>query len=372
LQDLFRLDYQEGDFILSGYISKPTLLKGTRQWQIFNINSRVIVNRMLNKAVDVAYQTLIPQGSFPLVFLDLITPKSFIDVNVHPQKMEVKFQDDRAIFHLIHNGIRSVLTTPATVSDRSTTFYNYPPQQKTQYFQDNLIHQNSTNVIFRDGQSTNYDISATEYSNSPDENCDRIIEEPRNESDTASLAPMGQVANCYIIAKGGEDLYIIDQHAAHERLLFEKLSAKTIDIPLQTLLIPVLIELDPLEVRQVEEILPLFINLGFELDWAGPTVLRLTELPCDLAPQEAKTFIQQILSIVSQLKTPTPADLRLAVIESSACHMAVRSGQALNHHQLKALLDELSASPLPYTCPHGRPTIIRFTPSDLGRLFKRT
>ncbi len=191
-------------------------------------------------------------------------------------------------------------------------------------------------------------------------------------ADTLSLVPLGQVGDCYIVARGADGLYIIDQHAAHERILYERLSAASGRIPVQTLLVPLFLDLDNREATLVSEHGDVFRDLGFTLEQVGPTSFRLTEMPADVPPGEARDFLHDILVLLEGRTAPSAAELRHACLQTAACRAAVKAGDSLTMRQIQALLQELAATPLPYTCPHGRPAIVRFAPDDLAKLFKRT
>ena len=185
------------------------------------------------------------------------------------------------------------------------------------------------------------------------------------------LKALAQFGRCYILASDGESLFIVDQHAAHERLMFDKLAKKQNSTSFQTLLIPLLLDLDQLEANAAETFSAELAGLGFGFDWIGPGSIRISELPVHIPDSEASCLFRQLLSSALALKTPDIEAFRQIWIETAACHMAVRSGQNLNLPQMQALLDEMGQSERPYTCPHGRPTTIRFTETDLARLFKR-
>ena len=385
LQQLFPLNYSEGEIRISGYAARPSIRKGSRQWQCFTVNRRVIGSRMLNRAVDTAYQTLLPIGSYPLIALQIEVPSSQIDVNVHPQKAEVKFQDERIIFRAMHAALKEVLAAPEHPSEVSAAFDHmaYRPQYRNSYVQEALP------VMERFAHSATERLPGTEIKSEVVGPCiesnsekvsaqleeDRDIGEPlppANKSQVQTgMTVLAQFARCYILASDGDSLYIVDQHAAHERLLFELLSQKQAPSAFQTLLIPLVVDLDPLEVQAAETYATELSALGFSIDWVGPGAVRISELPTHLPPQEAEGLFHQILSSVLTLKTPDMESFRQLWIETAACHMAVRAGQLLIQPQMQGLVDDLMKTERPYTCPHGRPTLIRLTEKDLAKLFKR-
>lgn len=406
---LFPVDYNDAGIHITGFTARPSIRKGTRQWQSFSINRRVIGSRMINRAIDTAYQNLLPSGSYPLVVLQLDISASFVDVNVHPQKTEVKFQDERAVFRAVHSALKQTLTLPQTATELAAAFDHsfYHSAIQPNYIQESLPVQQD-----RDGGRTEPDLTdhTANFNNWGQQvPCIRYVEdgqadgirqgyaisqsslsadsviEPQNfpqftsrqqNADFAGtnatyLQALAQFKLCYILATDGNCLYIIDQHAAHERIMFDILSRQQSPTSFQTLLIPLILDLDPLEVHAAEAHADDLAGLGFVFDWIGPSNVRLSELPTHIPPEEAAVLFRQILSAALNYKLPDMESLRKAWIETAACHMAVRAGQSMNRQQMQGLLDDLIKTERPYACPHGRPTLIRLTDQDLAKLFKR-
>ena len=374
---LFAVDHTEADIRISGFAARPSVRKGSRQWQTFTVNRRVIGSRMLNRAVDTAYQTLLPNGCYPLVSLHIEIAAQQIDVNVHPQKAEVKFQDERVLFRAIHAALKNVLYAPEHPTEAAAAFdhANYRPAYQSSYVQESLPSLEASH------RPTSFSWTRTETgaekpeSTAPD--APTVTTEPVVAAEvpatqaTPKLTALCQFRQCYILASDGDCLYIVDQHAAHERILFDLLSSQQSPAHFQTLLIPDVLDLDPLEVQAAESFAAELAGLGFIFDWVGPTSVRLSELPTHIPPSEARSLFRQILSAAQSYKVPDIEALRKLWIETAACHMAVRFGQNLNQQQMQGLLDDLLKTPRPYSCPHGRPTLIRFSEQDLAKLFKR-
>lgn len=374
---LFAVDHTEADIRISGFAARPSVRKGSRQWQTFTVNRRVIGSRMLNRAVDTAYQTLLPNGSYPLVSLHIEIAAQQIDVNVHPQKAEVKFQDERVLFRAIHAALKNVLYAPEHPTEAAAAFdhANYRPAYQSSYVQESLPSLEASH------RPTSFSWTRTETgaekpeSTAPD--APTVTTEPVVAAEvpatqaTPKLTALCQFRQCYILASDGDCLYIVDQHAAHERILFDLLSSQQSPAHFQTLLIPDVLDLDPLEVQAAESFAAELAGLGFIFDWVGPTSVRLSELPTHIPPSEARSLFRQILSAAQSYKVPDIEALRKLWIETAACHMAVRFWQNLNQQQMQGLLDDLLKTPRPYSCPHGRPTLIRFSEQDLAKLFKR-
>ena len=187
-----------------------------------------------------------------------------------------------------------------------------------------------------------------------------------------SIIPIGQVDLTYIIAQDLKGLYIVDQHAAHERILFDKLSAMADGIPSQQLLVHQLLSFDEKESGLVEENKDLFAKLGFQMEACGDKEYRLMEVPADVPLSEAEDIIREILTALGEMHETTAREIRQACLATTACRAAIKAGEELNLRQMEILLEELSHTAFPYTCPHGRPTILKFSTEDLAKMFKRT
>lgn len=188
----------------------------------------------------------------------------------------------------------------------------------------------------------------------------------------SGFLPMGQVASCYILAKKGDDLYIIDQHAAHERVRYDKLCKSSESIPMQSILIPQYSEATDDEMNLVEEERETLLDLGFDVELGGPTKIKLVGAPVDLVESKAFEILHYIFSYLHEHQQPTKAQLRHEMLAYASCRGAIKAGHNLNMYQMTTLIEDLFSTEKPYVCPHGRPTIIKFTPDELGKLFLRS
>ena len=221
----------------------------------------------------------------------------------------------------------------------------------------------------------------TEFVEEKNSVAENVAEEiPAEKNFTDKLQPIGQVALCYIVAQSENDLYLIDQHAAHERILFDKLSSYAGSIPAQQLLIHRILHFDSRESLVVEKYLELFAELGFGMELAGQNEFRLMEIPADASDADAEEMMREIISSLpedsnfadEERRADISRNIRQSVLAITACRAAIKAGQKLGEKQMQILLDDLSKTPNPYTCPHGRPTIIKFSADDLAKMFKRT
>ena len=192
------------------------------------------------------------------------------------------------------------------------------------------------------------------------------------DGDDDVFIPLGEVADCFIIAKKGQDLYIVDQHAAHGRIRYDTFCKRVERMPSQQLLTPEFVEVDSDDMTLLLERQDVFADLGYTYSEAGPTTLRVEEVPADLQTSDIADSLKDICLLLHDQKEPDKAMVRHRSLAYLSCHGAVKAGDSLNIRQMKQLLDDLFHTEKPYVCPHGRPTIIRFTPKELAHLFKRT
>lgn len=226
-----------------------------------------------------------------------------------------------------------------------------------------------------------FDAVPKEYTSYTKEDIERFkslshdIREQDNEERTiqnSGFLPMGQVASCYILAKKGDDLYIIDQHAAHERVRYDKLCKSSESIPMQSILVPQYSEATDDEMNLVEEERDTLLDLGFDVELGGPTKIKLVGAPVDLVESKAFEILQYVFSYLHDHQQPTKAQLRHEMLAYASCRGAIKAGHNLNMYQMTTLIEDLFSTEKPYVCPHGRPTIIKFTPDELGKLFLRS
>lgn len=372
------LAYEDDDLKLAGFVTKPNILKSYRGWQTFIINGRVVDNRTIAKAVDEAYKSLISKTGYPLAVVIIEVPPNSIDVNVHPQKTELKFEDEGKIFKATYRAVREAVEGKDDTPEHDLTEIAATPDT-THFEQLNLIEDVAESKPPKPERKPkpkdDYDLEETlPIADEPFKPKEVSTPKPPPKK-TFELEPIGQVARCYIVAQSGNDLYIVDQHAAHERILFDRLSSYAERIPAQGLLIHRVIKFDSREAELIEQNLNVFAELGFTLEPSGEREFRLIEVPLDAADTDAENLLRAILKEI--LDGMNDADdiakrIRQATLAMTACKAAIKAGQELNFRQMEILLNELSTTPHPHTCPHGRPTIIKFTSGDLAKMFKRT
>ena len=418
--ELLKVDFTGTDVKITGYIGKPTLLKGTRQWQTFMVNGRIINNRMMSKAIDHAYQSQVPKSGFPFAVLMVEVDTHTIDVNVHPQKSEIKFSDDSVIYKAMYKALTDALTKPMSAKPQQaldllpdselavfkpvgqgiiTDGMPLPKQQsvpkpapvqqpKPAYadiFKTAPAHESQPEPV----QSEVW--KQVEYTYTPpktepvytinevreefkkqDEVGANVIGFTDTNNETESIWPIGQVDKTFIIAQSEDTLYLIDQHAAHERILYDKFVNAHNNIPAQTMLMPLYIDVTAHDTEIIEKHREDFSRLGVDIEPAGEALLRVSSLPADIKADGAEDFIREITKMLSEMKNISPSDLRQNMLHMMACKAAIKAGEVLNMRQMRQLIIDLCNTEHPFTCPHGRPCMIEISSAELYKMFKRT
>lgn len=408
-KEVFPVTYENENFTIHGFVGKPSLLKSTRAWQTCIVNRRVIHNAVVFKAIENAYHAMLPKSGYPFALLYVETDPATIDVNVHPAKTEIKFADEqqmyRAVYHCIITALMSrekpeQIATPVNLSTRQIE--KAMPTKEVENRQGSFTFSTprdggfSTEVRKNNGGSLEHGYVPVQRQDKPytpephvkayaagEENPFSAVREELSESvkehsvihfdgDEDVFIPLGAVANCYIVAKKGEDLYIIDQHAAHERVRYDKFCKRTESMPSQQLLTAEFVEADSSDMQLFSEKEEVFRDLGYIYTEAGPTTLRMEAIPADLPTSHIADSLQEICHILHESPQTDKATLRHSSLAYLSCHGAVKAGDTLNIREMKELLEALFHTETPYVCPHGRPIIVRFTPGELAKLFKRT
>ena len=408
-KEVFPVTYENENFTIHGFVGKPSLLKSTRAWQTCIVNRRVIHNAVVFKAIENAYHAMLPKSGYPFALLYIETDPATIDVNVHPAKTEIKFADEqqmyRAVYHCIITALMSrekpeQIATPVNLSTRQIE--KAVPAKEVENRQGSFTFSTprdggfSTEGRKNNGGSLEHGYVPVQRQDKPytpephvkayaagEENPFSAVREELSESvkehsvihfdgDEDVFIPLGAVADCYIVAKKGEDLYIIDQHAAHERVRYDKFCKRTESMPSQQLLTAEFVEADSSDMQLFSEKEEVFRDLGYIYTEAGPTTLRMEAIPADLPTSQIADSLQKICHILHESPQTDKATLRHSSLAYLSCHGAVKAGDTLNIREMKELLEALFHTETPYVCPHGRPIIVRFTPGELAKLFKRT
>ena len=374
-QSLLPLEFEDEDIKLWGFVSKPSAIRSSRSWQTFIVNGRIIASRAIAKAIDNAYHALIPKSGYPLIALNIEVPQHTIDVNVHPQKTEMKFEDESRIFKAVYKAVLDAVRPKGQVGQlgQLAAQADHVQQHVEKGLQELNFGQSVMNFPLREEKpAMTWQEGTIALAQDKSVKSVQSVVDEEEKLPTAGMIPIGQVDDTYIIAQDEDSLYIVDQHAAHERVLFDRFSAQAEHIPSQQLLVHLILDFTTHESQIIEENLELLAGLGFGLEPSGPNQFRLMEVPADVPSSQAEEFIREVLASMEELHRPTAAELRQAVLATTACKAAIKAGFKLNYRQMEILLQELNDTAMPYTCPHGRPTIIKFSSDELAKMFKRT
>lgn len=368
-QNLLPLRLEQKFLSISGFISPPTVNTSARNQQYFFVNSRCVRHRTLNHAINAGYDTLLPKGNFPQVFIFYNISPELVDVNVHPAKREVRFSNEGAIHELTVKAIKNALSHSTIIPDlKEKTTYEIP------------LASNSIGAVLDFPQPQNENLF--QENKSPTVTYTNRSKAPVNSISLGEIYVLGQADNAYIVATSQTGLFIIDQHAASERVMYEKLQDeyKRRAIQSQKLLIPINLELDAASKQILLNHGKLLEQLGWEVEEFGATSVLIRALPAVLEKTGNRQFILDIIRELNQLQNikenPTSTEVNNTVLDNiiklSACHAALRVGDEMELPEISNLVKSLTSTKVPFSCPHGRPTIIRLSKDELNKRFGRS
>jgi DNA mismatch repair protein MutL len=351
---------QEDDLSLEGFISPISITRATRRDITFFVNGRWVQDPALSSALMQAYHTLLMVGRFPAAALFLHINPEGVDVNVHPAKAEVRFRNQDTIFSVVQRGVRRALLASSPVPNLQPTRWDYNQPQPPLVSPD---WQMAADASQQSEPETSIGMEMPSTS-------------PQPPVFSAGVLPLlrlvGQIGATYLVAEAPDGLYLIDQHAAHERILFERMMGQTAGtLAAQTLLQPEMVELPPQASRMISEQLPILKQFGFDIEPFGAHVYRIRAIPVILAGLHPAAALQVLVEDFEEDETPLQ-DQREAKLIARVCkRAAVKAGQILSVEEQKALLLDLEGCRSPRTCPHGRPTMIHLSIDLLERQFGR-
>lgn len=357
---LMPLDFSEKDLAIDGFISDLSLSRSSRKDITLFVNGRWVQDPTLTAAVIRAYNTMLMVGRYPVVVLFLSVPTHLVDVNVHPTKAEVRFREQDQVFNGVQRAIRRGLLAYTPIPDLNSL--NLWGKQTTETIP-TQFDQNFE--VVPDGSASNSPLPLSSEAEAK--------QEPLPSSHLPLLRLVGQVASTYLIAEGPDGLYLIDQHAAHERVLFDQMmaQARASMIPSQRLVEAVAIELSPDKAGILEANLETMNSLGFEIETFGPNTFLLRSIPTIVERGDPKDAILAVVDAFEEDETPLEHEIQAKIAGRVCKRMAIKGGQAMTEIEQRTLLLSLEASQSPRTCPHGRPTMIHLSADLLERQFGR-
>ena len=361
---------ENDDYYVSGYISYPEATKSNRNSITTLVNGRVIKNNELNKLIVECYHTYIPKDKYPIIVLNIDVDPILIDINIHPTKMDIKFSKMDSLKELVEKLITERLKELTLIPNISVRDNSSVSEVRTQ------IKEEITEEVKKE-QDKKYETiqldftiqeEKKEYNELPFE-----VEE-KEEYRIKEMIPRGIVYLTYIIAENEDGMYVIDQHAAAERINYEKYlhEMSTTEVNITDLLVPIKIELPTNEYLIIKENIPMLKGFGFDLDEFGTNTFIIRSHPTWLPVGYEEQAIKKILDIVSVNEEFSREKFIEKAAITMACRMSIKANDYISYDDQVWLLDTLRKTKNPFTCPHGRPTIITYTKYDLEKLFKRS
>ena len=360
---------EEVGFRLSGYISPVALTRSNRREITLFINGRWVQDTPLTAALLQSYHTLLMVGRYPLAALFLEIPPEEVDVNVHPAKAQVRFRNPDKVFSFIQRSARRTLLAYVPVSQgvAENRWRTAPSGHRQVNPEWDLAHDPHLQLA-GDAEAGSLDRQPS----STLQASQQAVQIP-SPAQIPLLRLVGQIGATYLVAEGPDGLYLVDQHAAHERVLFEKLMAQheNKEVLSQALLTPAVVELAPASARLLEGQLAVLEHLGFQIEPFGSNTFQVRAMPALFARAEPSAALRALVEDFEEDETPLQHEIEARIAGRVCKRMAVKAGQVLNPEEQRALLNDLETCISPRTCPHGRPTMIQLSVDMLERQFGR-
>jgi DNA mismatch repair protein MutL len=400
---------EPGEVRVHGFVSKPEIQKLNRSSIYIFVNQRLIRDRLVQHAIIEAYRNILPPTVFPVVLLFLELPTAEVDVNVHPSKTEVRFRQQSVIHDFVRDSVRAALmkarpapqfaaeigarptATPALssaarassapVSGQWRELYapagdftlrapELPPESQRLHFEGGIAVEGTAAVAVARFPRQSY---------AGGDSCGNVLPEPEAETESSlaslsTLKPLGQIRNSFILAVNEDGLWIVDQHVAHERVLFEKIlhqrAAERVEC--QRLLLPMIVELTPAQQAVFTEIADELRRNGFDLEPFGSRTVAVKLSPAGVEASQVEHMLHELLDqFASEEQALNMEKARGRIAASIACHAAIKVNMPLEQNKMEWLLAELAKTECPMSCPHGRPVVLRYSVKDIQRAFKR-
>ena len=393
---LIEIKNSNDDYDIRGFICKPEILKSNRYHMTTIVNGRVIRNNDLNRAINDAYYTYKPDSKYPIVVINIETDPTLIDVNIHPTKQDIKFSKQDQLYNLITKTIKDALyqnlLLPSAMERLKATNDVISKEEINSIIEDKITLENKSTMdntsngnysLHTDALLAQGEFNFNVFEDTVEYNAKEKIKEnpeidsqqqPENKIKSLNLHPIGAINLTFIVAQGDDGLYLIDQHAAHERINYEKVlkyfqEEKIITTPL---LVPLPIELTPTEFILVQKNLELLKSMGFVLEEFGLNTFVFKEHPIWFKEGFEEEGLRRVIDMIIQSGANFDVmKFRDRAAAMLACKMSIKANMSISLEVMQHLLDDLALCDNPYNCAHGRPTIINFSSYDLNRMFKR-
>ncbi|PHS73836.1 MAG: DNA mismatch repair protein MutL [Cycloclasticus sp.] len=373
VEQSLEIDVINGDLALQGWVGLPTYSRSQADMQFFYVNSRLIRDKLINHAVRLAYQDVLFHGRHPVYVLYLTIDPTLVDVNAHPAKLEVRFRESKAVHDFVYRRIKQLLSDTRPVDHYSVKTIQ-PPLDVTNVHYDDMQQQHMPLTIAE--PSSNY--AGNSSYKMPSMSPSHRAYELATHGDGDAVPPMGfavaHLHNTYILAESEKGLILVDTHAAHERIVYEKLKKQfdTGNMVKQPLLIPQKIQLSDEEMVVFEEHQSMLDGLGMELSASGPNTLLVRTIPVLLASDDAEIIVRHVLQDLAQTgDSKSVQDACNTILGNMACHSSIRANRRLTNIEMNALLRDMEQTDNSGQCNHGRPTWVLLNVRQLDALFLR-
>jgi DNA mismatch repair protein MutL len=338
-QRMLKVEQKDSPAKIGGLTSPPSLARSNRNYLSFFVNRRWVRIPLLTRATKEAYHGLLTDGQHPIAVINISLPTQELDVNIHPTKAQIKFCHEQAVFGSVQKAIEEALARTPIASSKAVPF----SVSSGQWQSPRMIMDNEPAFV--------------------------VAQLPTMELPV--LRVLGQLSNTYIIAEGPNGLYLIDQHAAHERILYDRISAQWAqkEVEVQGLLQPITIELSPREEETLRASKEFLAEFGFTIEPFGNRSYMIRAIPALMGRANIIEIISVLLDNLASKESPSPWEEKIA--QSLACHGAIRAGQQLSNEEMRELIKQLEQTKQPRACPHGRPTMIHLSSHQLEKEFGR-
>ncbi len=357
--------YGGSEFKLDGFIGKPLLSRSTSQHQYIFVNGRPIQHFLLANRIKAAYHSMLMENKKPVFLLNINIDPALIDVNVHPRKLEIRFEDQQTIVRTIYSAVKTALEKTNLIPKGFTESKNYMSDSFPKFEK-----KKSSDPFSFDIPKPKHNVQdAIDFTANIMQRDHVKVEESR-----PAIKAITQVSNSYIVAEDESGLVLIDQHAAHERVRYEELmdQYENQEKSIQPLLVPQEMELTNDEISLINDNKETFEKLGFEIEEFGGKSFVIHSVPSCLAGEDLDTIIKGVLDDIKNQKSPSKMQGRIEeILTYMSCRSAIKFGQSLSLQEMQALIDQTQKLKRPFTCPHGRPTMISLSLSELEKMFGR-
>ncbi len=393
LEKCFEIDAEKHGISLKGFIGNQNFSKPNRSYQSLFVNGRYVVNQTVSLAVANAYKNYLMTRQYPFYVLFLELPAEIVDVNVHPNKADVRFADNRTVYGSVYSVVSAVLDGSSGALDyvvgarkgeekksalplEEGAKMTYPEAKKELQFDISPIGKPST-IPYRKPQPAVLEVRSPEppKESAFEENKRQIAEWEKSGQrriDPKTLEFKGELFRTYLIYEAGDEAYLIDQHAAHERILYDRLKARweKREVLSQPMLLPFILGVNGQEFAFLQKNCEILRAIGFEIEEFGGASFKISSVPADLSFIDLESFFREVLASLDTLRAIKLSDLLKDRLATMACKAAVKGGEKLTEQEVRGLLEEMDGD-MGIKCPHGRPACVRITKTELEKLFKR-